>query len=348
MKALIVQLFERPFERWIRLTINDRFLLTLLAGLYFVYLLRAFPNESPWAHFFFTLNYLALVAIINYYWLPLFFYKRQYVYFVIATILTTLVAGYVEEGVLEKIFYPDSRGNGPVLWKHIRYVFIELTPMVIFLLGFKLAWDHAAQQRREDLLAKEKVESELNFLKSQINPHVLFNNLNNIYSYSLEGSQKAPAMILKLSDLMRYMLYECEEAYVPLSKEIIYLTNYIELQEIQMEGRGKAHFQVIGDPGGYRIAPLLLIAFVENCFKHSMESQIDGIEIKITIRIFEGVFDFTAENNFEPEKATTDRQGGIGLTNVKKRLELLYKDRYELHIQCTEDHFYVNLRIQLL
>lgn len=297
----------------------------------------------------FCLNYVLLVGVINYYFLPKFFYEDKIGLFILFSFAAMGVAGFIEEGVVEKIFYPNTRGTGSVNLDDIAHAFFGFLPLVTVMFTFKLAWDYRDKQRKTEELAKENLENELKFLKSQINPHVLFNNLNNIYAFSMEQSPRAPQMILKLANIMRYMLYECEEAYVPLSKELKYLESYIQLYELQLEGRGKVKFKQVGSPEGYHVAPLLLVAFVENCFKHSMATQLKDILIQVQVRIFDGLLDFTAENNYGTYTQEEDPvEGGIGLKNVKKRLTLLYPGKHSLKIQQTKENFWVNLRIQLV
>jgi len=344
--------FRRQFTRFV---INEYFISIIIFLYYFITNVWEIGCESceatAWERFgeaVLMLNHIGLVILVNYVLIPRYFHQRKYWIFFGLVVLGILLVSTLEEGFWEKIFYPAHRGSGALGIDDIRRTTGEIAPFVFALFGFKITWDYHDEQRRVEELKSKRLNSELKFLKSQINPHVLFNNLNNIYSYALENSKHVPDMVLKLSDIMRYMLYECDEDFVPLKKEINYLTNFVRLQEIQMEGRGEVNFKVIGDPEGYRIAPLLLIAFVENCFKHSMQTKIEDIQINITIRIIDGVFDFFAENNFGEEIKLEDREGGIGLQNVKKRLELIYGDNAELHYEKGPEQFWVSLRIHLL
>ena len=187
----------------------------------------------------------------------------------------------------------------------------------------------------------------MKFLKSQISPHVLFNNLNNIYSYALEGSSKTPQMILKLSELMRYMLDDAREKWVSLQKEIDYLRDYIELQKIRLEDRGDVRFEVEGNLENKQIAPLLLVAFVENSFKHGMSVSGEKIFIRIKVRVEDGKLYFSAVNSHSQNVNSSDisDEKGIGLDNVRKRLELLYSTRHRLQVEQDEERFYVSLEI---
>ena len=213
-------------------------------------------------------------------------------------------------------------------------------PVITILTGFKFGWDALVKQREVDELKSIVKESELQFLKSQINPHFLFNNLNNLYAYAVEQSPKTPGIILELSGVLRYMLYECREKYVPLKKEIEQLNNFIQLNELQIEDRGKVSFIAENIKETYQIAPLILMVFVENAFKHSTASQSDNIIINVAITLSDnGILDFVCENSYHKEKNTESLARGIGLENVVKRLELLYPDAHHLGIY-DENNFY--------
>lgn len=226
----------------------------------------------------------------------------------------------------------------------------SLIDLFIFILAFsaaRLIRKQIEQNYEFSKIKEEKLQNEVDFLKSQINPHLLFNTLNTIYSASLEESEKVPAMILKLSDLMRFMLYETNEKDVPLEKEIEYIKNYISLQELRLESRGKITFQLIGEFGPLTIAPVLLISFVENAFKHSANSLTDDIDILISIRIEAYQLTFIAANNYDPEYVMTDEIGGLGLSNSRKRLQLLYPEKHTLSISDQNGQFEVALKIDL-
>jgi LytS/YehU family sensor histidine kinase len=191
-------------------------------------------------------------------------------------------------------------------------------------------------------------ESELQYLKSQINPHFLFNNLNNLYSYAIDNSPKTPSIILELSSVLRYMLYDCKENFVPLAKEIEHLKNFTQLSELQIENRGQVEFNVENIRSGHRIAPLILNVFVENAFKHSTASQSEDISIKIHINVTEaGMLEFECVNSYRPLKNTDNLSHGIGLQNVKKRLQLIYPNAHTLSIQETDSLYSVQLNIEL-
>ncbi len=291
------------------------------------------------------LNYALGALVINYVLLPRFFYTKRYLLFFlfVGIIVATLIV--VEELVLERIYFPDTRGTR---FPGVVYSLLDVMPVITILAGFKFAWDASIKQREVEELRTSVKESELQFLKSQINPHFLFNNLNNLYSYAIEQSPKTPSIILELSSVLRYMLYDCKEDFVPLKKEIEHLKNFTQLNELQIEDRGKVTFETGNIASGYLIAPLILNVFIENAFKHSTASQSEDIFINTQMTLdANGQLDFKCENSFRPATNTDKLNNGIGLTNVKKRLQLLYPDAHTLHVSDANNLYCVSLKMKL-
>jgi len=216
--------------------------------------------------------------------------------------------------------------------------------------AFKITQDWLSHDRDRKELQSQKLESELNFLKSQINPHFLFNTLNNLYALSLKKSNDAPKTVLMLSEMMRYMLYECNDENVPLEKEINYIKNYLELEKIRLGKQSTLEFTVEGDPGNLKIAPLMFIPFIENSFKHGMNHQLDEGFVKIKMLIDEETIEMNLSNNKSsslPDQIKTKKSGGIGLINIQRRLNLIYPDKHELKIQEENNRYLVDLKIKL-
>ncbi|WP_255362802.1 sensor histidine kinase [Tenacibaculum sp. MAR_2009_124] len=192
-----------------------------------------------------------------------------------------------------------------------------------------------------DTIKQERTALELKLLKSQINPHILLNNLNTIYSFSLEKPDETPNLILKLAENLKHVLYESNAEKVPLSNEIKFIDNYIEFQKLRTEGIKTINYtQSISDTN-YKVAPLLLITLIENTFKHSLIGSLIDIEINV-------VNDFLyciCNNNYDPDKQVS--KTSIGLKNLQKRLDLIYKEKYELKID-NEEFFNVALKLNLL
>lgn len=295
--------------------------------------------------FSFFLNYALAALFINYFLLPRFFYKKKYGQFVLGLIVIFAATIFVEEGILEKIYFPDTRGK-----KFFGVIFslIDVVPVVVILSGFKFGWDALIKQREVEALQSAVKESELQFLKSQVNPHFLFNNLNNLYAYAIENSPKTPEIILELSSVLRYMLYECQVELVALTKEVEQMQDFINLNELQIEERGEIKVETKNIQGNYKIAPLILIVFIENAFKHSAASLTKNIKIDISMELLDsGILKFICKNNHQPQSNTDNLTHGIGLGNVQKRLELLYPNAHQLKITSDENWYEVDLEIEL-
>lgn len=282
---------------------------------------------------------------VTYYLMPTFLYKKKYWQFFLGFVLVVVVVIIVEEFVMEPIIYPNTkRGNS---FPGIYISLLGVLPTMFILSGCKFGWDALQKQEQIDELRSSIEESELQFLRSQINPHFLFNNLNNLYSYALQNSPKTPEIILEMSGVLRYMLYESKEQFVPLKKELEQLGNFIRLYRLQIEDRGKVGFRVDDIREEYRIAPLILIVFVENAFKHSQSGQSSNIEIDISVEMKDGFLEFHCDNNFEATPSLDTVASGIGLENVRKRLELLYPNKHRLQIEEGANKYKVVLELEL-
>ncbi len=225
--------------------------------------------------------------------------------------------------------------------------------MIVVILTYALKYTLIAFITQTELLKlqKEKLELELNALKSQIHPHFLFNTLNNLYSLTLKNSEKASEVVLKLSDIMRYVLYQANERKVDIKKEVDFAKNYVDLQRIRYQDKYKITFETIGKFNEQKVAPLLFIDFIENAFKHGLERRFnDGfVDVKFTIddqNISLNVINSKGQND-EDNTAEEAKRKGIGLQNVRRRLDLIYGDSHHLKISETEEIFEINLSLQL-
>lgn len=314
------------------------------------FLVITFGKEQAHFHlyeFVFAFTYFLAIVFINYWLMPHFLYRKRYIQFILLSLLVIAVVIALEELVLEQIFFPQSRMASR--FPGILFSLAEIGPIILFFVGFKLAWDNLKKQSQLEQSEKEKLESQLQFLKSQLNPHFLFNNLNNLYSYVQEKSPKAPEIVLQLSAIMRYILYESRENFVPLEKDLRYLEDFIRLQELQMESRGEVIFSVEGQTHSKVIAPLILIAFVENCFKHSLSSQSEDIFIRVSAKIEADRLHFQCANTFSETVNSAEKHllKGIGLENVQKRLTLLYPDKHMLRTFIEDGVYHVDLELDL-
>jgi len=198
-------------------------------------------------------------------------------------------------------------------------------------------------------IEQQKLEAELKTLKSQLNPHFLFNSLNNIYSLSLVKSDKVPELILKLSDLMRHIIYESKENYIPIEKELEFVNNFIELQRIRTSDKTKLNYKITGKIPAAKIAPLLFEPFIDNAFKHGLPGTENSDYINIEFNFEKnGWLSFNLENNFEEPFNNKKTNSGIGLQNVKQRLKLLYQpNEYNINIYKKDHIHLINLELKL-
>ncbi|WP_299126158.1 histidine kinase [uncultured Winogradskyella sp.] len=313
-----------------------------------VFVFFAFDKRLPGIEshqVFFYLNFAVAGIFINYFLLPRYLYKNKYWQFTIYTLIVVALVITIEEAFLEQIFYPETRAKR---FLGIFYNLLSTLPTITILVGCKFAWD-ALNSQREVLELKNSVkESELQYLKSQINPHFLFNNINNLYAYAVENSPKTPELILELSSVLRYMLYECKAQFVPLKKEIEHLKNYINLSKLQIEGRGSVDIDIENVPEDYQIAPIILSVFIENAFKHSASSQTEDISINVKLNIDKnGKLIFLCSNTYHAQSNIDNLDSGIGLENVRKRLALIYPNSHKLDITTKNNLYQVELTIGL-
>lgn len=291
-----------------------------------------------------------LVYVTNYMLIPQLLYKKKYVLFGVSYVL--IVFGFS----ILKMYVEGQLLNRPDLFNFSTNLKLRIYDNIIphFLLvstgaAFKIMMDYGKAQRKLGEMAKEKAETELNFLKSQINPHFLFNSINSVYFLIDKSNTEARQALHKFSEMLRYQLYECNGDKIPIEKEVKYLKDYIDLQKLRKEENFFIDFTSSPAISGFLIEPLLLMPFVENSFKHISHFS-NGRPNKVTIEL-------DKENNFFHFKInnTTDESyskelvnnGGIGLANVKRRLELLYPGKHTLSVDKKESAFSVELKIML-
>ena len=289
----------------------------------------------------FYINYLVI--------LPKLLNKKKYLWCGISMVALVLAAAVIKYG-LAVIFNDIVLVRGEKNQFHLGFwdyflsaVFIGCFFMFLST-AFKFMIDWFVNEKVKTTLENEKLNAELAFLKSQINPHFLFNTLNNIYSLAYQQSDQTPAAILKLSEIMRYMLYESNEDMVDLSKEIRYLENYIELQRLRFKDHAYVSLNICGEAQNQKIMPLVLISFVENAFKHGVATD-EKNPIEISICIEPERLKFKLSNKVS--KLNKDEVGGIGLINVQRRLDLFYKNRYKLDISNHSDIYTSELVLDL-
>ncbi|MDN5285052.1 MAG: hypothetical protein JWR38_1326 [Mucilaginibacter sp.] len=289
---------------------------------------------------------ISLFYINFLFYIPTFLDKKRYWAYTLFTIITIIIYSLGKYGI--GLVYKDIvlvHMDKPISFASYFLITAFTSLTFIFLsIVLKFSTDWFLNERIQHDLENQRLSAELAFLKSQINPHFLFNSLNSIYSLAYQRSETTPEAILKLSEIMRYMLYECNDNKVDLSKELQYLHNYIDLQKIRFGNKAFIDFKVMGNVTNQQIVPLLLIAFIENAFKHGVANDVTS-PIKLLINVDESKLHFFIQN--KKHTHNRDASGGIGLNNVQRRLNLLYPDRYTLNIRDEADSYTCELSIVL-
>lgn len=228
----------------------------------------------------------------------------------------------------------------------IFFYFFPCLFIIACSIAFRMFRDKAQQDREAAEKETVNLKTELSFLRSQVSPHFMFNVLNNMVALARKGSQELEPSLIKLSSLLRYMLYETDEEKVPLEKEADYLQSYIDLQNQRFGRNVKTNVSFKGIEGNYYIEPMLLIPFVENAFKHGI-GLIEEAQIDIELTVENNDLQFLVKNKFVETSEIKDKTSGIGLPNVVRRLNLLYKNRHSLLINKKDGWFAVSLQINL-
>jgi len=249
--------------------------------------------------------------------------------------------------LVTKNIWPEAEGvHKAFAFDHIVAVVIGEVYVLALATAIKLAFDWMFERSSVEKWRKAKIKAEMNYLKSQIQPHFFFNTLNNLYSLTLEKSDAAPSVVLKLSDIMQYVLYDVREPTIRLYDEINYIQNYLDLERLRYGNRIRANTNIIGIIDETMVPPLLFLPFIENCFKHGSKHG-DIIEVDITFEIISNKFlKFIVKNPFSPSSEEGMKQG-IGLKNVERRLELLFQNRFELKITINKHTYCVELKIPI-
>jgi hypothetical protein len=327
----------------------------LWLGLYFLWILvfqkRAFAFSKTMTVEFCYLLFVAANYYLNIYFIiPRFLYRKKYVWFA-----SLFIAGIVTAALLrvplatwlsEHYFAPGKPppAFSELFLNSLTNIFI----WVISLVGLKLMLDRIRFQKYIDGVEKEKIKTELDFLKAQFNPHFLFNSINSIYGNIDKRNSTARGMLLTFSEMLRYQLYECNTDSINIEKEITYIRNYVGLQESRKTDNLEINLQIDNNLEGFSIAPLLFITFIENAFKYvsHYENKINRINIRLN-RNNGNLFFYCTNTKEELNGHSLPNHNGIGIVNVKRRLELLYPEKHELTLHSLDNFYEVKLKIQL-
>lgn len=327
----------------------------LIATLIAVGILNS-PQKANWFEILVEFGFYGVVNVslfyINYVILiPNVVQRKQslwvYLFLIVSLIALTIVvklgiAVLYPEIILEHTYQNTKRTTTYNVYMLQALFMSGFFVVISSLLKFTTDWFVNETVQRN--LVSEKKDMELQFLKSQLNPHFLFNSLNNIYSLAYQKSDKTADAILKLSEMMRYMIYESNDSWVALSKEIEYVNSYVELQKLRFKDGAAVEINITGEIDGQKIIPLILISFVENAFKHGVAND-HSDPIKIDITANQKILHFSVTNR--KSVGHKDAMGGVGLNNVERRLQLLYPDRYKLNIVNSATHYTSALMLDL-
>ncbi|KIA95813.1 histidine kinase [Pedobacter kyungheensis] len=291
---------------------------------------------------------LMVIAYLNLHiFLPKYLIKKRYGAYA-ASILLSVMAYLVIQSLYDWYLYgyivgPLYRSN---IYESLYYNFFSTLWYLGLMLSLKLSIDWYSQQLLIQRITVEKLNAEVDFLRAQVNPHFLFNILNNLYALTLKKSEQAPDVVLKLSSMMEYMLYDSNDDKVLLDKELEYLQNYVALERLRFGNEAVITFNIANVPSGLTIAPLLLLPVVENAFKHGLSRQTADSELNIDIAFNDLVLTVKVENT-RPLAPAEPLKGGIGLSNLRKRLALLYRGKHDLQLKDEPGRFSALLIIEL-
>ncbi len=293
----------------------------------------------------------AILVYFNlYFLLPRYFEKKKYTQYLIFFHVALLVVSAAR--VYTDYIFPYHFSQGALLKQylftptHYTSIIISGYIVVVMTMSMKFIKDYFVNIELRHRMQLQKVESELRELRNQVNPHFLFNVLGNIYSLAYMKSDKAPLMISKLSDMMRYILYDCKSPLVPLHKEIEYLNNFIDLHQLRKEGKMNIRFEVEGNPGNFYIQPLLFLPLFENCFKHGNLEDIANGKMRSKLTVRDNTLRLEIENSYKPKAPGQTKEGGVGLENIRNRLALLYPGRHSLKISHDNGMYRVVLTLE--
>jgi len=305
----------------------------------------------------YSLLYSSVILLISagvsywivYFLIPRYLVPGRYVLLLVYLLFTVIVSLDLELLTTMLFIIFLARFQVMTFFQSNREIYSLLTGtyFIVFLfVAIKLVEFWYLEQNRKQSAMKEKVEAELKLLKSQIHPHFLFNTLNNIYSLAMQKSDRAPDAVLKLSELLDYLIYHGEHEKVSLAKETHFIRNYLELENLRYGDRLEVDFQVSGDPESIQLAPFLLIPMVENAFKHGISQSRMNQQLTIKLAINGRNVEFYIENTMPSKQDGGRPKGGMGLVNLRKRLDLLYAQRYSLETGDGGNRYAVKLTLK--
>lgn len=294
--------------------------------------------------------HIVLVYINIYYLVPKFIFKKKYVYYVIFLCISLEVHYVLRSGLnlllVTEDIWPEVEGRlAPFGFNHIVAVTIGELYVIGLTSAIKYTVDFLIVQNKNRHLNELQYKTELKYLKAQIQPHFFFNTLNSLYALTIKKSDLAPNLVLKLSNFMRYVIYDTSKKKLPLLQEIDHIDNYIELEKMRYGDRVLSSVDINGNIDDVKVVPMLFLPFIENAFKHGLKNN-DKMELLISFERIEDELIFISKNNYE-FKSKTKRLNGIGIKNVKRRLEILYQKNYTLNIAQKNNEYSILLKIPI-
>jgi sensor histidine kinase YesM len=293
---------------------------------------------------------IALTYFVFYFIIPLYLERDKVYKLIFFILLGFIVATILYRLLLAFVFFPQFRPEnqiqlffGPGIYLTIFDLFITVAAATTV----KMIRMHYKSIEFEQQLVREKLQSELNFLRAQTNPHFLFNTLNNLYVLARKKSDRTADAIMMLSQIMRFVLYDCRAPRIRVSDEAKVIEDYIELEKMRYNDRLKVEYKQDIDNTRAQIAPLLLLPFVENSFKHGASSTTGNAEIFISLQLKDQHLNFTVENTAEQINGTRNTKGGIGLKNLKRQLHLIYPESHKLEIKQSQSWFKASLQLEI-
>jgi two-component system LytT family sensor kinase len=283
---------------------------------------------------------LAIIFYANaYYFFPSILKTKGILLYLLVIAVSLLLVWFISKYVDQQLFPIKRKWGKPFFANFISYIFIIGTSC-----SYRIIIDNFKSRRLNKDRETENLKTELSFLRSQISPHFMFNVLNNLVSLARKKSDKMEPALIQLSNLLRYMLYEGNQGKISLTQELKYLNGYIDLQKLRFGDDVIIIFTAEGNLENFDLEPMLLIPFVENAFKHGM-GTLENPMIKIKLTAVNKTLNFLVENDIAEIGESKDDNSGIGLNNVKRRLDLLYKNHYDLAISNEDGKYIVNLKL---
>jgi hypothetical protein len=327
---------------------------------FFYFLIFNWNSEFREVSIIFSIGLLPVAILVTYFFnytlVPKYLWEKRYGRFFLFSFYTLLMATWLSFLIVffTLIYILETEASLDPAVLHPDLQVVTLNFIVFLAIAIKQIKRAFYMQQEKNELEKTQIktelklkEAELKLLKAQIHPHFLFNTLNNLYGLTIEKSDEAPNLVLRLSDILDYILYRCNEKSVLLENELENLKNYIEIEKIRYSEKLKLEANFPSSTNQLKIAPLILLPFLENAFKHGVSNNPGNASIRLNIKLVEQSLFFKIENSKNTLKTTDEYSKGIGLKNVKKRLELIYPEKHILKIHEKEETFSVTLTLDL-